>query len=147
MNTWQRQVQDFHEKFGVSVGTVINMDDRELRAKLILEEAAETVAAMGFEVEAYLYDDDPRPLLTLWSGMDTPDVVEAVDGLADLIYVALGTAVSFGVDLAPIFDEVHRTNMAKDGGATRDDGKILKPDGWVAPDIAGLLLAQAAECE
>ena len=146
MNTWQRQVQDFHEKFGVSVGTVINMDDRELRAKLILEEAAETVAAMGFEVEAYLYDDDPRPLLTLWSGMDTPDVVEAVDGLADLIYVALGTAVSFGVDLGPIFDEVHRTNMAKDGGATRDDGKILKPDGWVGPDIAGILRAQA-ECE
>jgi hypothetical protein len=29
--------------------------------------------------------------------------------------------------------------MAKEGGGAREDGKILKPPGWVAPDIAGVL--------
>ena len=150
MNTWQRQVQDFHEKFGVSVGTDLNMDNRELRAKLILEEAVETVAAMGYDVNAVIRIPGEGRGKTRWvefyGHADSEDIVEVVDGLADLIYVALGTAVSFGVDLGPIFDEVHRTNIAKDGGATRDDGKILKPDGWVGPDIAGILRAQA-ECE
>ena len=152
MNTWQRQVQDFHEKFGVSVGTDLNMDNRELRAKLILEEAVETVAAMGYDVNAsFRIPDEQSYEASRWvdffgTRVCAEDIVEVVDGLADLIYVALGTAVSFGVDLGPIFDEVHRTNMAKDGGATRDDGKILKPDGWVGPDIAGILRAQA-ECE
>lgn len=87
-----------------------------LRATLIEEEAKEAVDAIR-------------------SG----DLGGAVDGLCDLLVVALGAACEFGVDLAPFFDEVHRTNLAKAGGPVRADGKVLKPDGWQPPDIAGLL--------
>lgn len=31
----------------------------------------------------------------------------------------------------------------KEGGETRDDGKVLKPPGWAAPDVAGILARQA----
>lgn len=66
----------------------------------------------------------------------------AVDGLVDTIYVCLGAAVAWGVDLEPVFNAVHAANMAKVGGGLRKDGKILKPPGWVAPDVAGELKKQ-----
>jgi len=37
---------------------------------------------------------------------------------------------------------VQAANCAKVGGATREDGKILKPKNWVAPDIEGELRKQ-----
>jgi predicted HAD superfamily Cof-like phosphohydrolase len=65
------------------------------------------------------------------------DIVEIADALADIIYIACGTAVSYGIPLDKVFDEVHRSNMAKlvDGKPIRrDDGKVLKPEGWTPPD-------------
>jgi ribonucleoside-diphosphate reductase beta chain len=45
-----------------------------------------------------------------------------------------------GIDLSKIFNEVHKANMSKKDTITgkflkRDDGKIIKPEGWKAPDI------------
>ena len=147
MNPWQSDVRAFHEKFGVPVGKQINLNDTELRATLILEEACETIAAMGLAVDAELYRPSPGGdvrLLAFSEGAEQADVTFVADGLADLIYVAIGAAVSFGIDLDPIFAEVHRTNMLKVGGATREDGKILKPAGWEPPRILEALLKQAA---
>lgn len=49
----------------------------------------------------------------------------------------------YGIPLQAVWDEVQRSNMAKvvDGVVVRDPvtGKILKPDGWTAPDVAGVL--------
>ena len=77
-------------------------------------------------------------------GMVAGDVVEVADGLADLIYVALGSALIFyGRErFAKVWAEVQRTNMAKtvDGVAKRNDkGKVIKPEGWTPPDIEGAL--------
>lgn len=119
--TWQDMVREFNVKFGATVGKTPAIRDPDLRISLIEEEAKETVDAIR-----------------------AGDLVAAVDGLCDLIYVAVGAAVAFGVELDPLFDEVHRTNMAKVGGATRADGKVLKPKGWQPPRIAELLAEQAA---
>lgn len=70
------------------------------------------------------------------------DLVAVADAIADLLYVTYGTAVACGIDIAPIWREVHRSNMAKEGGPTRADGKILKPEGWTAPDVRGELIRQ-----
>ena len=70
------------------------------------------------------------------------DIVEIADALADIIYIACGTAVSYGIPLDKVFEEVHRSNMAKlvDGKVLRRaDGKVQKPEGWTPPDIAGVL--------
>lgn len=59
--------------------------------------------------------------------------------LADVITVCYGTAYAFDLDLDAALDEVHRANMKKvnppDGSKPirREDGKILKPDGWRPP--------------
>lgn len=74
------------------------------------------------------------------------DVVGIADALADLLYVVYGAAHTHGIDIQPVFDEVHRSNMAKVGPdgkvIRRADGKILKPEGWTKPDIAGVLAQQ-----
>lgn len=135
----QAQVLEFHQKFGQPVGLTPEICRPELRARLILEEAFETVNALVGTARA-------RDLLEeLRSGIGEatpPDLVEAADGMCDTLYVVFGAAVEMGIDLQPLFDEVHRTNMAKEGGAMRSDGKILKPTGWVKPDLATLLDAQ-----
>lgn len=71
------------------------------------------------------------------------DTVEALDALMDLLYVVHGAVVCMGVDGEHFFNEVHTSNMLKlgeDGKPHyREDGKILKPEGWRPPDIAGEL--------
>lgn len=86
-----------------------------------------------------LIDEERRELQ---EAADKSDIVASADALADLCYVVIGTAVEWGIDLAAVWDEVHRSNMAKVGGPVREDGKVLKPPGWVPPDVAGVLAVQ-----
>lgn len=72
--------------------------------------------------------------------------IEQVDALLDLIYVALGALLNYGLTPTQIdilFGEVHASNMTKaddQGRALFDDGgKVLKGPHYVRPDIAGLI--------
>jgi predicted HAD superfamily Cof-like phosphohydrolase len=116
----QRDVAEFHRVVvGIADPTEPAIRRPALRAELIREEARETVDAI-----------------------EAGDLVGAIDGMCDLLCVVYGTALEFGIDLAPFWDEVHRTNMAKAGGPVRADGKILKPAGWVRPDLDRILREQ-----
>lgn len=93
------------------------------------------------------------------------------DGLGDLDVVVEGTRLEFGLDGEPIADAIHAANMRKGwpceachgtgqdldiGEPTackpckgagrvvrkRADGKVLKPEDWSPPDIAGVLRRQ-----
>lgn len=132
MITEQRLVQEFHQALDVPVGNYSHpqLSRTDLRASLLMEETVETIKAMtGKDIIWYYADGED----------DEPDFVETIDGLCDVLVVTYGAAVEFGVDLEPFFAEVHRSNMAKQGGPTREDGKKLKPPGWTPPDIAGIL--------
>ncbi len=59
--------------------------------------------------------------------------------LVDLLYVTYGSFVALGIDAAAVFAEVHRANMQKTTGPRREDGKILKPEGFVKADVQGVL--------
>jgi len=56
--------------------------------------------------------------------------------LADVVYVAYGTAHGLGIYLDVALERVHESNMQKAGGPRRADGKMLKPPGWLAPDMS-----------
>ena len=125
MSNWQKDVLDFHTKFDCVVGDKPKFSDEKtmkLRLALIKEEIDELT-------EAY----------------EGNDFASFIDAIADSIYVLLGTSISVGVDLTPIWDEVQKTNMAKIPGNSRKDGKILKPDNWIPPDIESLLRGQGWE--
>jgi predicted HAD superfamily Cof-like phosphohydrolase len=66
--------------------------------------------------------------------------------LADVVYVAYGTAVAYGLDLDAVLAEVHRANMSKldaDGRPLlRADGKVIKSDLYRPPEVASVLRRQ-----
>lgn len=72
------------------------------------------------------------------------DLVEVLDALADIGYILAGTIINHGMQdiFDASFDEVHRSNMAKlvDGKVLRrEDGKVLKPEGWTPPNLGQFL--------
>lgn len=145
MHKAQSQVRQFHLKVVRAPASPAPpaLRDPELRARLIAEEAAETVAALvGSEHAGRILAEYAAGAAA--SGQK-PDLVEAVDGLCDLIYVGYGTAEAVGVDLEPYFDAVHESNMAKTGEAVDEHGKKgRKPPGWEPPTAAvARLLASA----
>lgn len=143
-----QQLKEFHRVFACAAAerpVLLGQETQQLRISLMKEELAETISAM--------------------EAGNLPDIA---DGLADLCYVAIGTAVAYGIPLDRVFEEVHRANMSKaqicatcsgSGGVLdwthsgtcatckgsgavvryREDGKVLKPEGWKPPDIAAIL--------
>ena len=73
------------------------------------------------------------------------DLSEIADGGIDSIVVILDALAFFGIYVQPIWDEIHRTNMLKKGGKFREDGKLLKPEGWKPPEIEAIIEAQIQE--
>ena len=122
MSNMFQDVKDFQTAVGQNVGTKPEFpspSERILRMKLLKEEFDE-------------YNE----------GETNNDLENIAKELADIIYIVCGTAVSYGIPLDRVFDEVHRSNMAKlvDGKPVRrDDGKILKPEGWTPPDVKKIL--------
>lgn len=70
---------------------------------------------------------------------------ELAKELVDLIYVSIGMLNNLEIPADEVWAAVHASNMAKVDTATgkvvrREDGKILKPAGWQAPDILSRIL-------
>ena len=112
---------------------------RLLRAKLILEEALETVEALGIEVQCdgrVLAMDDCK-----WRVNGDADIAGVVDGCADISVVTMGTLIAFGVEDEPVLKEVDEANLRKfgPGSYARSDGKWMKPPDWTPPDILGVI--------
>jgi predicted HAD superfamily Cof-like phosphohydrolase len=72
------------------------------------------------------------------------DQVETLDALVDILVVTIGAIHSAGWDAEGAWKEVMRTNFAKIDKETgkvrkREDGKVLKPIGWTAPELNSFL--------
>lgn len=68
------------------------------------------------------------------------DRVEQLDALIDILVVTIGAIHSMGADAEGAWKEVMKTNFAKIDSETgkvrkREDGKVLKPLGWTAPEL------------
>ncbi len=122
VNKAQQMVLEFHQEFDIYIAqqpTIPDEATQTLRTRLIQEEFEE-----------------------LQEAMKTKDLANVAKELADLLYVVYGTAVSCGIDMEPVFQEVHRSNMSKVGGHKREDGKWVKPATYSPADIPPILLAQ-----
>ena len=67
--------------------------------------------------------------------------VEVLDALLDILVVTIGAIHSAGMDAEGGWKEVMKTNFAKIDSETgkvrkREDGKVLKPIGWMPPELA-----------
>lgn len=68
------------------------------------------------------------------------DRVEELDACMDLIWVTLGYCYMNGWDVQGAWNEVARSNLSKINPETgkvikREDGKVLKPEGWTPPSL------------
>ena len=139
----QRRVSAFMRGAGQAVPdgvTVPDVETRRLRARLILEEALETIEGLGFDVEMpdgvnYVCMANAR-----FESRYPWDLVQVIDGCCDLSVVLQGTLIACGLPDTPFIEEVDAKNLAKlDGGYKDDQGKFRKPANWTPPDIAGVL--------
>ena len=69
------------------------------------------------------------------------DEVEMLDACMDLIWVTLAFCHMKRYNVKGAWEEVTETNLSKIDSTTgkvkrREDGKILKPDGWKEPDFS-----------
>jgi predicted HAD superfamily Cof-like phosphohydrolase len=122
MTDEQAMVEAFHSKFEILVQTApmeLNEETKQLRIRLMQEEFDELKEAMA-----------------------AGDLAAVAKEMADLLYVTYGTAVSYGIDLEPVFQEVHRSNLSKIGGYKRADGKWVKPPTYSPADIESILEVQ-----
>jgi predicted HAD superfamily Cof-like phosphohydrolase len=87
---------------------------RGLRLKLLDEEVAE-----------------------LHEAMEAGDLEKIADGIADIVYVAVGTAVPYGIPFDAVLRAVHESNMTKVNDASL--GKLVKGPGYQPPRIAEIL--------
>ena len=74
----------------------------------------------------------------LKEAFENNDLIEIADACADLKWVIEGLEHSLGIPQQSVWDEVSRSNMSKmvDGKLIkRADGKVLKPETFVQPDI------------
>lgn len=100
-----------------SFPTIIESPQAELYKKLIMEEYSEFI-------EADILNDD----------------VGRMDACFDMIWVIVGYMKSRGWDCENMWDEGAKSNLSKIDPQTmtvkrREDGKILKPEGWKPPDF------------
>jgi len=71
------------------------------------------------------------------------NMVEIADACADLKWVIEGLEHTLQIPQQEVWNEVARSNLAKisEGGKIlkREDGKVLKPEGWTPPDIKSII--------
>ncbi|MEW1720319.1 MazG nucleotide pyrophosphohydrolase domain-containing protein [Streptomyces sp. NPDC093109] len=120
------RVREFHRACGLDVRPLPAEVDPALaahRQELLAEEVAEVAEASA-----------------------TGSLDRLAHELADVVYVAYGTALVHGIDLDAVIAEIHRANMTKLGPdgrpVRRADGKVLKGPHYEAPDIAAVLTRQ-----
>ena len=89
-----------------------------------------------------LHDEEHAELV---EALDGGNLAEIARELADVVYVAFGTAHAAGINLDAALAEVHRANMHKAvAGIRRDDGKVIKPPDFRAPDMSLAVSTQDA---
>jgi len=155
MTPRQYEVAQWMEKAGFKVPatpTVPGEKERELRARLILEEAMEVIEALGVTLETSIKDGESHPIVFdsfefITHEDEMCDLEAVADGLSDLDYVTLGCFCSFGIENLQINNEVDANNRLKleNGKKNRKTGKLEKAKDHPAPYFRGILEEQGWE--
>lgn len=91
-------------------------EERLLRVRLIMEEVGELLHAIA-----------------------RTDEVEMVDAIADILYVVIGTAVTYDLPCDAAFREAHRSNMTKDTHVDHAAGIKGKGTQFSKPDFTAII--------
>lgn len=143
-------VGDFHRKFTLpnfpsDKPEVPSFDVLRFRSRFLLEELAEFFESCGIIGPGATLRSIGKSIETLDDSIIFPgnqDLHKAADALADLVYVALGTAHFMGLPFDAVWAEVQRANMQKERAVGDHDPRstrrsrldVVKPEGWTPPN-------------
>ena len=101
------------------------------------DQTVDSFNELQYAMYVNLIDEEHQELL---EATLSDDRVEQLDALIDILVVTIGAIHSMGADAEGAWKEVMMTNFAKidrDTGKVRkrEDGKVLKPTGWVPPNL------------
>lgn len=140
-------VQSFHEK--INAPTVDfptdHADDKELhslvsQAEALADELETLRKSRPNDIRITRIELMYSEVVETCRGLMDGDRVETADGLADSLYVILGTALTYNMPLRELFACVHSSNMTKvkskdeEGFRCKEKGEAYKP-----PNIQGVL--------
>jgi predicted HAD superfamily Cof-like phosphohydrolase len=124
----------------------------QLRLRMILEEVEELLQATtqpSHDLEAglallrrHLSQADRAYTVSNSMNSAVDYYADVADALVDITYLVVGMGVEMGLPLPEVWQEVQRANMDKfpDGKVLRrEDGKVMKPEGWKPPDVRSVL--------
>merc|ERR1719461_1888245 len=130
---------------------LMNVNEVDFLTKMLLDEVLELQATVRPPAQAkqvmnqmLMQAKDCQQIIT----NDKNQLMgEQADAMVDMWYYSLNAAAKKGMNLSKVFNLVHSANMAKINPATgkclkRADGKIIKPNGWKAPDITQEMMRQ-----
>lgn len=120
-------VGEFQKAFGCTVRTEptlnVSAQEEQLRLALMQEEWEE-----------------------LKNAVEDKNLIEIADALADIVYIACGTAHTYGIPFDKVLHEVHYSNMSKMGEDgkpyIRHNGKVGKGPNYQPPRISSILEGQ-----
>ena len=101
------------------------------------DQTVDSFNELQYAMYVKLIDEEHQELL---EATLADDQVQQLDALIDILVVTIGAINSMGADGEGAWKEVMMTNFAKidrDTGKVRkrEDGKVLKPVGWVPPNL------------
>lgn len=144
-------VKQFTEETGniiPSVPSLMTKDETYFLIKMMLDEIMELAATVSDP------DDAKKAMIEMIkhskdipkeTGVETELIASQADALIDCYYYSLNAAAKKGVNLSKVFKVVHQANMnkkIKGKFIKREDGKIMKPDGWTPPNITAEIVDQ-----
>ena len=121
-----RDLREMHSKFGVEkwVTDTLKADDTEKMHKLL-----------EFRLKSMLTEEYLETIQAFKDG----DSEELVDGLIDIVVIALGTLEMMDVDIDKAWNQVMGANLAKEAGVKPERPNplnlpdLIKPEGWTGP--------------
>lgn len=161
-NPMQTAIEEFMRRCDQEVKLYPDLPEDEivtLRIRLMVEELLGSISA---PVEWSLDEATDHRYIRLLiqnksdeliQSMLNGDLVGVADGLADVLYVVIGTAVAYGIDIQEVFDEVHRSNLSKTVWSEEEQrwliekdefGKGIKPPTYSPADIKPIIDRQIA---
>jgi predicted HAD superfamily Cof-like phosphohydrolase len=124
--------------------SVVAEDMKKMHAKYGVHDAVESMDAaklksfLKFRLD-FLQEEVDETFLAF----DNKDAEEVVDGLIDLVVVAVGTLDLMGVDFDEAWGSVLTANLSKIAGENPSRPNpfglpdLIKPEGWTAPSHEG----------
>ena len=159
-HNWVELVSEFQKKFERYNPDIVGQT--LLRAKLLKEEFNEYCDAieafgktMAFVSQKAKENPNAEQYDELKERLDTA-LIEKLDALGDMIYIIIGTANLFGMDIDEAVHRIHLSNMSKLGEDGKpiynSNGKVMKGPNYFKPKLddlvdilAGLVYAQKFE--